>query len=447
MHIKKSLLLLLTVVLVFSCNKDELLDQNTDAADLTADISQYDTANLGLYKGTFTTNDASERGIVEIKILDNAASRATLTLTSGAIYNLQSTETVASNQDVTNLRFVSIADLALPVSFDFSVTANGSNVEITDTTFGKLDSHILIAKETSRVPVLPIAGTFALTQGVHPSFGLGPQTFNLLFIGDPTGAGSGTLDTDFTLNGTVFSSVGTTDNNQAGCSATGGYTDCSIVGFTPIGAQNMTWSGIHKYDSSSTACSQANGTWTYVSPAYGSLAGTFTSDVQCAPAAIGDLRLGGVVFWVDPADNRHGLVCALSDYVGTREWGCLGTDLPNVPNVPNIGGNPPNGPGAEIGDGLTNTIAILTDCPTAPAALAARSYGPEWFLPSAKELNDMYVHKTTLEAVPGFIQMNNPYWSSSEDGLYVAWLQVFNSGLQGNFNKDFKNYVRAVRAF
>ena len=48
------------------------------------------------------------------------------------------------------------------------------------------------------------------------------------------------------------------------------------------------------------------------------------------------------------------------------------------------------GLGAEIGDGFNNTNNILKDCPTAPAALAARSYGPEWFLPSAKELNQMY---------------------------------------------------------
>jgi len=164
-----------------------------------------------------------------------------------------------------------------------------------------------------------------------------------------------------------------------------------------------------------------------------------------SPAAVGDLRAGGVVFWVDPLDNRHGFVCAFSDYVSTREWGCIYTDLPNVPNVPSY---PPSGPGAEIGDGITNTNSILTDCPTAPAALAARSYGPEWFLPSAKELNEMQVNKATLDAVPGFTPFGgNYYWSSTEDDSFGAWSQFFSSGFQYSRAKTYTFAVRAVRAF
>jgi hypothetical protein len=82
-----------------------------------------------------------------------------------------------------------------------------------------------------------------------------------------------------------------------------------------------------------------------------------------------------------PADNTHGLVCAFSDYASTRGWGCPGTDLPSVPNVAWNGGNPVVGLGAEIGDGEPNTTGILADCSSAPAALAARFYGSEWFLP------------------------------------------------------------------
>ena len=166
---------------------------------------------------------------------------------------------------------------------------------------------------------------------------------------------------------------------------------------------------------------------------------------QLQPPAIGDIREGGVVFWLD--GNGGGLVCAFSDYATQVEWGCYGTDLPSVPNVAYNGGNPV-GPGAEIGDGEDNTTGILADCSSSPAALAARSYGAEWFLPSAKELNEIYINRATLEAVPGFSAFSNDYWSSTELDANNAWGQFFDNGNQLNFYKDYANYsVRAVRAF
>jgi hypothetical protein len=162
--------------------------------------------------------------------------------------------------------------------------------------------------------------------------------------------------------------------------------------------------------------------------------------------SVGDIREGGVVFWVDPADNTHGLVCALSNYATQEVWGCHNLDLPNVPNVPFNGRNPV-GLGAEIGDGESNTNSILADCPSAPAALAARSLGPEWFLPSAKELNEMYINKTTLEAVSGFSAFSNYYWSSTEIDRYNAWWRGFANGIQSYSNKGNPSNVRAVRAF
>jgi hypothetical protein len=170
-------------------------------------------------------------------------------------------------------------------------------------------------------------------------------------------------------------------------------------------------------------------------------------DGRVDEATVGELRDGGIVFWVDPADNSHGLVCALFDDATQVVWGCYGADLPNVPNVPNVTSFPPAGRGAEIGDGILNTNAILNDCPSAPAALAARSLGPEWFLPSAKELNQMYIHKTTLEAVSGFSAFSNYYWSSTENDYDFAWYQRFFNGAQVFNYKYYTLDVRAVRAF
>jgi hypothetical protein len=161
--------------------------------------------------------------------------------------------------------------------------------------------------------------------------------------------------------------------------------------------------------------------------------------------SIGDVVNGGVIFWLD-STGQHGLVCAFSDYATSVVWGCNGTDLPNVINVPYNGGVP-TGLGAEIGDGLTNTNDILTGCPSASASLAARSLSPDWFLPSAKELNQMYVNKTTLEDVDGFSAFGSYLWSSTESDAGTAWYQSFNDGIQANYTKLATFNVRAVRVF
>ena len=164
-----------------------------------------------------------------------------------------------------------------------------------------------------------------------------------------------------------------------------------------------------------------------------------------ATYSIGDIVNGGVVFWLD-SKGQHGLVAAFSD-VGSSwlDWDCYGSDLPNVPNVPYD--DNPSGLGAEIGDGFNNTNNILKDCPTAPAALAARSYGPDWFLPSAKALNQMYLKKEILETVSGFTAFSIDYWSSTEVGDTSAWARDFDAGNQINSKKTNPHSVRAVRAF
>ena len=166
---------------------------------------------------------------------------------------------------------------------------------------------------------------------------------------------------------------------------------------------------------------------------------------------VGDIVNGGVVFhlFVDGetgyvSGETHGLVVAMSDVATSVEWGCYGSDLPTVPNVSS---SPPVGQGAEIGDGISNTNAILNDCPGAPAALAARSLGEDWFLPSINELKKMYGNKDDLEAVDGFTDFENYYWSSTEDDGNLAWNQKFTNGNQNAKYKNNYYNVRAVRAF
>ena len=170
-----------------------------------------------------------------------------------------------------------------------------------------------------------------------------------------------------------------------------------------------------------------------------------TKPSSSATYSIGDVVNGGVVFWVD-STGQHGLVVAFSNVAGSpMQWGCNVINLPNVPDVPNNTATPV-GVGAEIGDGFNNTNDILTNCPTAPAALAARSLGAQWFLPSAKELNQMYINKSTLEAISGFTAFSNYYWSSTEYGDSKAWLQYFGGSRGPRYKYELIN-VRPVRAF
>jgi hypothetical protein len=164
------------------------------------------------------------------------------------------------------------------------------------------------------------------------------------------------------------------------------------------------------------------------------------------PPVIGDFRDGGVVFWVDPADNTHGLVCAIEDQSGGIWWynGSLITT---------------GATGTAIGKGSTNTTAIIANqgpVATSYAAGLARDYDgggyTDWFLPSKDELNEMYLNKATINSTAaaniGSSFATATYWSSTENDSEGASVQYFGNGFQSNSNKESTvSIVRAVRAF
>ena len=160
------------------------------------------------------------------------------------------------------------------------------------------------------------------------------------------------------------------------------------------------------------------------------------------PASVGDLRDGGIVFWVDPTDNTKGLVAALVDQSVSAEWGCAGTGITGADGI-------------SIGTGAQNTIDIEAGCTTVGTAadicanLLLNGFN-DWFLPSKDELNLMYDNIGQGDAlglgnVGGFVSIY--YWSSTEVGLLDAWLQNFANGSQLGSSKNYTTYVRAVRAF
>lgn len=159
------------------------------------------------------------------------------------------------------------------------------------------------------------------------------------------------------------------------------------------------------------------------------------------PAAIGDFRDGGVVFWVDPTDNNHGLVCAVSNQFISGVWGCdsiyVGTD-------------------SFIGSGASNTVAIETACSTIGtvvdqiANLNLNGYD-DWFLPSVDELYEMYLNinavNTTILANGGQVTYQF-HWSSTEINTTSARFVNLTTGVLAGGGKDGNSYyARAVRVF
>jgi len=158
----------------------------------------------------------------------------------------------------------------------------------------------------------------------------------------------------------------------------------------------------------------------------------------------------GIIFYLNPGDGS-GMVAAMEDLVQGNGaiWGCVGTDIMGLNNVP-FNGSVLEGSGAEIGDGATNTTAILMGC-TADgiAAKLCRGLGEEWFLPSIKELELMFTNLKNNGDLGGFAAVF--YWSSTEGNENFAWGQFFNGailGVQGSAGKEDPNpRVRAARAF
>ena len=176
------------------------------------------------------------------------------------------------------------------------------------------------------------------------------------------------------------------------------------------------------------------------------------------PPQIGDYRDGGIVFYIasppvdldGDGDLDTGLVCAIQDQSSSIEW-ILGGSTQTTAN---------GGTSASIGQGQTNTTAMMGQAGyTGGAAAVCNDYSitvneitySDWFLPSKDELNQMYQNRetinTTASANGGSNFSINYFWSSTEGEGSTAWDQGFNVGNQGDIDKYYVSWVRAVRAF
>lgn len=159
---------------------------------------------------------------------------------------------------------------------------------------------------------------------------------------------------------------------------------------------------------------------------------------------IGDKALGGTIFYLD-ATKQHGLVAASQDQSSAIEWDANAI-IGGVYNPVIVGAT-----GAEIGDGKSNTTAIIATLGSGgKAAAICQAYNgggySDWFLPSAQELHEM-ITKTSIGLDP-----NKCYWSSTE---FIGSLTFGNSGANydcligggGVGNKNATDAVRAIRSF
>jgi len=169
---------------------------------------------------------------------------------------------------------------------------------------------------------------------------------------------------------------------------------------------------------------------------------TTTSTTTIPVYTIGQSALGGKIAYIlqpgDPgyqAGVQKGLVATTADTSLGAIWGCNGTSIPGAT-------------GTAIGTGNANTVAIMAACPT--AGIAARLCGnlveggyDDWYLPSKDELNKLFLNRV---AIGGF-DINQIYWSSSQNNASEAWDQEFFSGTQFQSPKELEGFVRAVRSF
>ncbi len=173
------------------------------------------------------------------------------------------------------------------------------------------------------------------------------------------------------------------------------------------------------------------------------------TDVSEIPAAIGDFRDGGVVFWVNPLDINKGLVCSISDIASSSaDWGCYDALNP----VAIIGAN-----GTAVGTGAQNTIDIEAACAstgTAADICANSSLNgyTDWFLPSKDEMTAIYNNKAAVNAASSVnggttIDESVLYWSSTQSSADKAFDFYFFNGVSEATLKLNVFSVRAVRAF
>lgn len=168
--------------------------------------------------------------------------------------------------------------------------------------------------------------------------------------------------------------------------------------------------------------------------------------------SIGDFAHGGIVFWIDKT-GRHGMVCAKVDQSAGAKWFpdprgyALSKSADHYLRSSRKNTELIIAAQAEIGS--TEPAYAARICHDLQITEGGATYD-DWQLPSIRALNQIYIHRMTINAVAtengGTELAPANYWSSTSIGNQ-AWTQNFRNGIQGYYSKAFSYRVRAVRAF
>jgi len=154
---------------------------------------------------------------------------------------------------------------------------------------------------------------------------------------------------------------------------------------------------------------------------------------------IGELYLGGIIFYVSP-DGQHGLITDLDD---------------TSPGEVYSSGNTVTG-ALSFHDGFSNTDAILLIFPNSNAASICRLKGAEWYLPSVWEMKLLHIAAYEINSIlendgddstNGLDTTGGVYWTSTEFAANQAYDYSVISGVIIDDNKTSSYRVRAIRAF
>jgi Putative metal-binding motif len=146
----------------------------------------------------------------------------------------------------------------------------------------------------------------------------------------------------------------------------------------------------------------------------------------------GDYQDGRVAYILQPGDpnyiagETHGLLVKKSDEPTATEWGTtIDLTLYEIFN------------GTALGDGGLNTSDLRVIINENTISAIKNAWAPQsgdvyngnfyrWYLPSKDELNKFYLNRVVIGGFTGQI-----YWSSSQYDADNAWVQSFQTGVQG----------------